>query len=546
MMKRKHNLSLFCFIFLISILTIKASAQVTFGNLEEPTKGSLLQLKNIDNITNGNANASKGLLLPRVELTNIRKLYPMFEIGYDESKYNQIHTGLVVYNINETLYDGDGEGIYTWDGEKWISLGKPNTLRISPTELNLSEIKSSASASIILSKPNLTYTIEESGNTASSIVEKNGNDLTFKANGTNYGNKSYRFKLDNSSKFDETKVNHIHLTINKDLYKVGENDLAIESAGAIIAEGGDASWYVKSFDREAFNWLIEPFNNNGKLKFQLGTAKAEGNNYGKIVVAHINDPDYTKEITIMQNKDIIQLPEFDYMVIQYKYDILNKPSNITRVDLDTATEITGTNIQTIDNYPLGWSLNRIIKTTDNKLIAEWAGDNVQSGYEAVYYNVSILRDEVLEPNNSPRMFNFETYGTWFYPNASSMEDKNITSVVFTLYKGGTMRNVNTYDYENVGGSKVFQMARDKKVTTTKGVGTFRTSYTKLFILELDRVDLTGIIMDFPTSRNLSLDENFNENKNNWIEPNIKQEVGESEDSFTLRYKNEFKRLNKMK
>lgn len=546
MMKRKHNLSLFCFIFLISILTIKASAQVTFGNLEEPTKGSLLQLKNIDNITNGNANASKGMLLPRVELTNIRKLYPMFEIGYDENKYNQIHTGLVVYNINETLYDGDGEGIYTWDGEKWISLGKSNSLRISTTELNLSEIKSSASASVILSKPNLTYTIEELGNTASSIVEKNGNDLTFKISGTNYGNKSYRFKLDNSSKFDETKVNHIHLTINKDLYKVGENDLAIESAGAIIAEGGDASWYVKSFDREAFNWLIEPFNNNGKLKFQLGTAKAEGNNYGKIVVAHINDPNYTKEITIMQNKDIIQLPEFDYMVIQYKYDILNKPSNVTRVDLDTATEITGTNIQTIDNYPLGWSLNRVIKTTDNKLIAEWAGDNVQSGYEAVYYNVSILRDGVLEPNNSPRMFNFETYGTWYYPNASSMGDKNITSVVFTLYKGGTMRNINTYDYENVGGSKVFQMARDKKVTTTKGVGTFRTSYTKLFILELDRVDLTGIIMDFPTSRNLSLDENFNENKNNWIEPNIKQEVGESEDSFTLRYKNEFKRLNKTK
>lgn len=470
----------------------------------------------------------------------------MFEIGYDESKYNQMHTGLVVYNINETLYDGDGEGIYIWDGEKWISLGKSNSLRISTTELNLSEIKSSASASIILSKPNLTYTIEESGNTASSIVEKNGNDLTFKANGTNYGNKSYRFKLDNSSKFDETKVNHIHLTINKDLYKVGENDLAIESAGAIIAEGGDASWYVKSFDREAFNWLIEPFNNNGKLKFQLGTAKAEGNNYGKIVVAHINDPNYTKEITIMQNKDIIQLPEFDYMVIQYKYDILNKPSNVTRVDLDTATEITGTNIQTIDYYPLGWALNRIIKTTDKKLIAEWAGDNVQSGYEAVYYNVSILRDGVLEPNNSPRMFNFETYGTWYYPNASSMGDKNITSVVFTLYKGGTMRNINTYDYENVGGSKVFQMARDKKVTTTKGVGTFRTSYTKLFILELDRVDLTGIIMDFPTSRNLSLDENFNENKNNWIEPNIKQEVGESEDSFTLRYKNEFKRLNKTK
>ena len=65
-----------CFIILFvelsSLYTIKS--QVTIGSASPPNKGTLLDMKENDNI---GANSTKGLLLPRVELAanNILKMY---------------------------------------------------------------------------------------------------------------------------------------------------------------------------------------------------------------------------------------------------------------------------------------------------------------------------------------------------------------------------------------------------------------------------------------------------------------------------------------
>lgn len=81
------------------------NAQITIGSSIKPKPGALLDLKQDEN---QGKNSSKGLLLPRVSLTSINQLYPMFK---DDLEYNnpatgkkviedQLHISLIVYNIN--------------------------------------------------------------------------------------------------------------------------------------------------------------------------------------------------------------------------------------------------------------------------------------------------------------------------------------------------------------------------------------------------------------------------------------------------------------
>jgi hypothetical protein len=107
-------------------------AQMTIGVMEDPNTGSLLDLKQQQ--TGGNANATRGLLLPRVQLTEPNKLYPMMETAegsgipvgsYDDpteiAKINAEHVGLTVYNIPTQggCRPLISEGVYIWNGTKW-------------------------------------------------------------------------------------------------------------------------------------------------------------------------------------------------------------------------------------------------------------------------------------------------------------------------------------------------------------------------------------------------------------------------------------------
>lgn len=110
------------------------TAQVTIGSSETPNPGALLDLR--EDISSNTVTAKKGLALPRVMLTDLKNLYPMFEADgseyklkgqqYSKADQDAIHTGLVVYHIdNCSLY---GNGAYVWDGEQWRPLKANATL----------------------------------------------------------------------------------------------------------------------------------------------------------------------------------------------------------------------------------------------------------------------------------------------------------------------------------------------------------------------------------------------------------------------------------
>jgi hypothetical protein len=109
-------------------------AQVTIGSGEEPEKGELLQLKDLENVTTNAVNSTKGLGLPRVSLSSKTELYPMFlstpsnpasapspEYNTNKAALKLSHTGMMVYNTNAT--SPFEEGIYTWNGARWVRLG---------------------------------------------------------------------------------------------------------------------------------------------------------------------------------------------------------------------------------------------------------------------------------------------------------------------------------------------------------------------------------------------------------------------------------------
>jgi hypothetical protein len=104
---------------LLCLSAVQLHAQVTIGSNIEPLGGALLDLKQTTPATD-NSTSTKGLLLPRVELSDLNKLYPMFATVYGAAE-DAKHTGLTVYNL--TQCDGKfARGVYTWTGEEWVQL----------------------------------------------------------------------------------------------------------------------------------------------------------------------------------------------------------------------------------------------------------------------------------------------------------------------------------------------------------------------------------------------------------------------------------------
>lgn len=103
---------------ILSLFTNLVNAQVTIGSDSKPLEGALLDLKEHDPDTD-NVTSTKGLLLPRVELTEIGSLKDIE--GADLSNPLQ-YKGLLVYNVPDNRPCGKPSGLFVWNGSQWINL----------------------------------------------------------------------------------------------------------------------------------------------------------------------------------------------------------------------------------------------------------------------------------------------------------------------------------------------------------------------------------------------------------------------------------------
>ena len=103
------------FLLFLCLGTVSVKAQVRIGGNTAPSVGAVLDL----NATDATNNGTKGLTLPRVNLTsNTMQLTPgVANLG-----------GMLVYSVNTSVGAGlTGAGVYFWNGAKWASAFLPYT-----------------------------------------------------------------------------------------------------------------------------------------------------------------------------------------------------------------------------------------------------------------------------------------------------------------------------------------------------------------------------------------------------------------------------------
>jgi hypothetical protein len=112
---------------------VAANAQVTIGSGNMPVAGALLDL-NEHTPTEENRTASKGMLFPRVHLSQRDKLYPMYDTSdanyiSSEAAIEKQHAGLVVFNL--TANADFVHGLYLWNGTEWNKLTETPAIEAS-------------------------------------------------------------------------------------------------------------------------------------------------------------------------------------------------------------------------------------------------------------------------------------------------------------------------------------------------------------------------------------------------------------------------------
>lgn len=157
MKKNNSQILLAVFVFFLSSFNGNIKGQVTIGSNIKPNSGALLDLKENDNI---NENSTKGLGLPRVNLTKWNSLDDLAG-GLNKSE----HIGLVVYHAGavdlcakEPFYNG----VYVWTGSEWKYVSSTNNEEEALANITTSKIG--------LAQPN-TYMVNQAA-TVKIPVEK--------------------------------------------------------------------------------------------------------------------------------------------------------------------------------------------------------------------------------------------------------------------------------------------------------------------------------------------------------------------------------------
>lgn len=112
------------------VFSFQIQGQVTVGSNNEPEKAALLDIKT-QNATDGGITSDKGgLLLPRVSIDNLENLgiFPGVTADLSTTAEKTRHKGLTVYNIRQDANSNIEQGIYVWNGEKWVKTEIPQPL----------------------------------------------------------------------------------------------------------------------------------------------------------------------------------------------------------------------------------------------------------------------------------------------------------------------------------------------------------------------------------------------------------------------------------
>lgn len=170
-------------------------------------------------------------------------------------------------------------------------------------------------------------------------------------------------------------------------------------------------------------------------------------------------------------EDEVDIQDADILVVRFYW------TNENGKDLDTATELTNSNIKGADKQAVGWNCPGNGNSTVTSIV-HWAGDNTVSGNECVYIDMK----KALEQYGDilPDVLNVSIYGTWFASKADGGAEVEISA-----YNGGTMRQ-DGYNFVNEGGELRYNNKHAVPVDTYKGVEDYHNKYTHIADVKFDK------------------------------------------------------------
>lgn len=226
------------------------------------------------------------------------------------------------------------------------------------------------------------------------------------------------------------------------------------------------------------NWIVPTIgaDNTLTLKINENPEDSPARN-GLITLVHNDKSDLKLFIKINQAKNIIVIPEFDYLVFRYFW------ADTDGVDLDTSTGYINTNIAFSDNtkldeLPVGWNMAGNYNTNAQNYLM-FAGDNTGSGNECVYITMNSL---ITHFNNIPDIVNIDVYANWYRSRLNGNCEFELVA-----YKGGAMVQ-NGYNFDNIGGTEVLLTRTKVNIAATgnSNSGDFKTKYSKIGQINYDK------------------------------------------------------------
>lgn len=280
-----------------------------------------------------------------------------------------------------------------------------------------------------------------------------------------YGNTTLRLFNQTTFDIDNLEVSNLYIDAPEDIHignPVNSNDTTVYN-DEIVAMGGNGRFTVTAKP----DWVTEAVvETDGRLRLEALRDPNEEARSGIMTIAHADDPNYTKSITVAQDV-IVRIPPFDYLYLKVTWDRAGGQS-----DTDMAVEFADNNGWQYDNRGVGYGWNLPIKAGDDMLLS-YAGDSFVTGYEVV-----CMYAKNVDKHGVSRNVNIDLYGAWApssYPGW--------THFTLTAYVGGTIEHHNSPAdrwYEHIGGTQVYTQDFPIRIAKVKPGNNVQPDYKALY------------------------------------------------------------------
>lgn len=198
----------------------------------------------------------------------------------------------------------------------------------------------------------------------------------------------------------------------------------------------------------------------GILTFVCDREPNEEERYGEITLGHIDDPDYTVKVSVLQ-AIIVRIPEFNYFVVQFVWSANDVDVKVGFTGNPTSVVVNGityntSSVDAFQNQWVGWSQGSVVNY-DNKELLKWGGDAQSGQGETAFFNAPVINSapypgqhgiDPSAPGLLPRTVTLQVNAGWYRGGGIPM-----TCNIYA-YLGGTMSHVGT-NFVNQGGTLVY-------------------------------------------------------------------------------------------